>query len=80
MIATITSKGQVTVPKTVREHLGLKEGDQLDFDENTPFLKARKVRGTKHHQLSKVIGCLKGEMRETVREYLKASRGEVDLP
>lgn len=29
--ATITSKGQVTLPKSVREALGLKEGDRVLF-------------------------------------------------
>ena len=29
--ATITSKGQITLPKEVREHLGLKRGDRVDF-------------------------------------------------
>jgi antitoxin PrlF len=27
---TLTSKGQMTLPKTVREHLGLTAGDKLD--------------------------------------------------
>jgi len=31
MIATLTSKGQITVPLPVREMLGLKPGHQLDF-------------------------------------------------
>lgn len=29
--ATLTSKGQVTIPKPVREFLRLKPGDRLDF-------------------------------------------------
>ena len=29
--ATITSKGQVTIPLSVRDRLGLKSGDQIDF-------------------------------------------------
>jgi len=29
--ATLTAKGQTTIPKTVRNHLGLKSGDKLDF-------------------------------------------------
>ncbi|MFA7240361.1 MAG: AbrB/MazE/SpoVT family DNA-binding domain-containing protein [Sulfuricellaceae bacterium] len=29
--ATLTAKGQATIPKTVRNHFGLKSGDKLDF-------------------------------------------------
>ena len=30
--ATITSKGQVTIPQEVRRHLGLKQGDLITFE------------------------------------------------
>lgn len=30
MIATLTSKGQLTLPKSVRERCGLRSGDRLD--------------------------------------------------
>jgi AbrB family looped-hinge helix DNA binding protein len=30
-LATLTSKGQVTIPALVREKLGLKTGDQVNF-------------------------------------------------
>ena len=29
--ATLTTKGQVTIPKAVREQLDLKAGDRIDF-------------------------------------------------
>jgi AbrB family looped-hinge helix DNA binding protein len=29
--STLTSKGQTTVPKAVRQHLGLKPGDKIRF-------------------------------------------------
>lgn len=29
--ATMTSKGQLTVPKEIRDRLGLKPGDKVDF-------------------------------------------------
>jgi AbrB family looped-hinge helix DNA binding protein len=31
MESAITSKGQATIPKAVREHLGLKPGDRVKF-------------------------------------------------
>jgi AbrB family looped-hinge helix DNA binding protein len=31
MDSAITSKGQATIPKTIREHLGLKPGDRVKF-------------------------------------------------
>ena len=29
--STVTSKGQVTIPKAIRDRLGLEEGDKLEF-------------------------------------------------
>ena len=29
--STITAKGQVTIPKAIRDRLGLSEGDKLEF-------------------------------------------------
>jgi len=31
MESSVTSKGQVTIPKEAREHLGLKPGDKVKF-------------------------------------------------
>ena len=30
-LATVTNKGQITIPKAVRESLGLHTGDKLEF-------------------------------------------------
>ncbi|RPI81361.1 MAG: AbrB/MazE/SpoVT family DNA-binding domain-containing protein [Planctomycetaceae bacterium] len=43
MKATITSKGQITIPVAIREKLGLKPGDQIEFDENATILVGRRV-------------------------------------
>lgn len=32
MLATVTDKGQVTVPKEIRERLGIRPGSKLDFE------------------------------------------------
>jgi AbrB family looped-hinge helix DNA binding protein len=43
MMATLTSKGQITIPLAVRQRLNLKTGDELEFDETAPVLTARRV-------------------------------------
>jgi AbrB family looped-hinge helix DNA binding protein len=45
--STLTAKGQTTVPKDVRDHLGLKPGDRIDFvieEDGEVRLRTRKVR------------------------------------
>ena len=44
MKAKLTSKGQVTVPKSCRDRLGLKTGTLLDFEAVDGVLIARKVQ------------------------------------
>lgn len=42
--ARITSKGQITIPKQVRERLGLEPGDALEFWFEDDRLEVRPVR------------------------------------
>ena len=43
MTATVTSKGQITIPLAIRQRLNLKPGDELEFDEHAPVLTAHRV-------------------------------------
>lgn len=60
--ATLTSKGQLTVPKDVRERLGLKVGDRVTFE----VVEGDSVRLRVERRRS--IGELKGSLPST-REY-----------
>lgn len=47
MLAVLTSKGQLTLPKEIRERLGLKAGSRLDFTiDDQGLLVARPVATT----------------------------------
>jgi len=38
----VTSKGQVTIPKAVREKLGVKAGDEVDFVEEDGMVRIKR--------------------------------------
>jgi AbrB family looped-hinge helix DNA binding protein len=42
--AKLTSKGQITVPKRVREALGVRAGDKIVFEQNGDNILVRTVR------------------------------------
>lgn len=72
--ATITSKGQITIPLEIRERLRLAAGNVLEFDLNAPFLKAHRVVDEK--EARKAIGCAKRALPDyTTEEWLSATRG-----
>ena len=43
MNSVVSEKGQVTIPKALRERLGIRPGQVLDFDEENGRLVATKV-------------------------------------
>jgi len=45
--ATVTGKGQVTLPRRIRERLGIETGDKLLFDIEGGELRIRVVHGRK---------------------------------
>jgi antitoxin PrlF len=55
--STLTSKGQITVPKEVRDRLGLKKGDRIafEFDEHGNLL----LRQELESPLGRLPGMLK---------------------
>ena len=59
--ATLTSKGQLTVPKDVRDRLGLKSGDRVVFDLEGDAVRLRVER---RKSLRELMGSL-----PATREY-----------
>lgn len=73
--STLTSKGQVTIPKEVRERLGLKEGDRLvfRFDDRGNLLVQPEARSPLG-RLPGLLHHLAGERPITVEEMNEAVR------
>ena len=72
--ATVTSKGQITIPKAVRERLNLEPGDTIYFDaqdDGSVLIVAR------NEPVEQLFGLLKGARRRkrplTVEEMNPAS-------
>lgn len=69
MESAITTKGQATIPKAIREHLGLKPGDRVKFfvhpDGSVVLLPKLPV--------SALRGILKPRRRVTVEEMNEAA-------
>ena len=56
MKAVVSEKGQVTIPKALRESLALTPGTALEFEEREGLLVGRRVAD--HDPLSRLIGLL----------------------
>ena len=61
--ATLTSKGQTTIPKEIRDSLGMKPGDRMTF---TLMPDATVVMRVKSKSVSELAGMLKKKGRKAV--------------
>jgi AbrB family looped-hinge helix DNA binding protein len=75
MKSTVSEKGQVTVPKPLRESLDIRPGDQLDFAEEEGRLVASKAADD--DPVGRVYGSL--HLDRSTDEIMSELRGEPDL-
>ena len=79
MKAQVTSKGQVTIPKELRDRFGIEPGAQIDFAAREDGIRLRKVVDRRKQR--RVLGCLKTELEgRSVTDLLEELRGPVELP
>ncbi|HEY1961115.1 MAG TPA: AbrB/MazE/SpoVT family DNA-binding domain-containing protein [Rhizomicrobium sp.] len=78
MATTVTSKGQVTIPKRVRDALGLKAGSKVDFQvegSRRAYIEshAKSHKSELEKRLEKFRGSKKGKF--TTEEIMRLTRG-----
>lgn len=71
MKAVVAQRGQVTIPKPLRDKLGIRPGTALEFTARDGTLVARKAETD---PVSRVFGCLGGRI-DTDR-FIRAVRGD----
>ncbi len=75
--ARITSKGQVTIPKAVRDSLGLRQGDNLTFVEDATGVRVEKVLdGSPFRKWYGHLSHLEGTSEEIFAEIRGPDPGE----
>jgi AbrB family looped-hinge helix DNA binding protein len=79
MKALVTSKGQVTIPKELRDKFGIDPGVEVDFTAAPDGIRLRKV--VDRSRRVGILGCLKKELvGKSVNDLLDELRGPVELP
>ena len=71
MVSRLTVKGQVTIPKPLRESLGLEPGQELEFEERAGALIVR--RRAPVDPLRQLVGLV--SERIDIDAYLDETRG-----
>jgi len=78
-MSKITSKGQVTIPKEIREQFGLLPGTEVEFVQKGQEIQVRKLAGGRSRgdeiveHLRKAGG---GAYKLTTEEIMRLTRGE----
>ncbi|MGC9966974.1 MAG: AbrB/MazE/SpoVT family DNA-binding domain-containing protein [Syntrophobacteraceae bacterium] len=71
--AKVTSKGQITLPKKIREKLGVRPGEDVGFEEKDNLLVISKV--VTKSPFDKWVGTLKHLRGQRSDDLLREARG-----
>lgn len=73
----VTSKGQVTVPKPIRDRLGLKQGDRIEFvaEERRTVVRRASTTGNAFAKYAGALGTFKSGKKE-INKWLHDLRDE----
>lgn len=80
MSTLVTSKGQVTIPKKVRDHLGIRPGTAVDFeaDPDGRVVLVKKSGGPRARRRTSRFAALRGTatVKMSTRQIMALTRGE----
>lgn len=74
LTAKLTSKGQITIPKKVRDKLGVQAGERIGFEEKNGVFYIKK--SMKKSPFDKWVGKLKGRHRQKTDDIISDLRGQ----
>lgn len=78
-MSKVTSKGQVTIPKAIREELGLLPGSEVEFISDEGEVRIRKSRLGNRRRGEEVVRHLRESGKNftmTTEEIMRMTRGE----
>ncbi len=73
IVAKVTSKGQITIPKSVRDRMGVHPGENVGFEEKDGLLVIRKV--VTKSPFDKWVGRLKHLEGKRSDDLVREARG-----
>jgi len=79
-MSRMTSKGQVTIPKKMREYLGLKPGAEVEFrytGDGKIIMKVQEEKSTERERFERALAALAGSAGPgmTTDEVMRLTRG-----
>lgn len=83
MNATLTTQGEIVIPREFLISAGLKPGDQIELElgHREIVLRRPRERAVDLERMRSVLGCAKDAMPGiTSAEWLEETRGAVELP
>ncbi|MEW6067134.1 MAG: AbrB/MazE/SpoVT family DNA-binding domain-containing protein [Nitrospirota bacterium] len=74
LTAKVTSKGQITLPKKVRDKMGVQSGEGISFEEKDGVFYIKKA--VKKSPFDRWVGRLKAQRCHKTDEIIEALRGK----
>lgn len=75
--SVVTSKGQITVPQQIRERLGLKKGDRIEFvaEKNRTVVRRAKAADNPFKPFEGMLGGFPGG-KEEINAWIRSMRDD----